>query len=193
MDQVGCKGTKAETTTTITKDMKYYACWKPKKLTLTYNNTGGSVCTVKTIEYNVKVGNLCKPNRSGYTFAGWSKTDGGSVNVNANTVFDKNSTIYAVWNTSCSESNPTACTAYKFCRTGNVFSFTSASATTYAGTVSNKAKVYKISEANGLWYVYLDPNVKNYDSYNGSNYVWIYANCLADFSSTTECAAKQCP
>lgn len=192
-DQTGCKGNKAEATTTITKDTKYYACWKPKKLTLTYNNKGGSGCTVKTIEYNVKVGDLCKPTRSGYTFAGWSKTDGGSVNVNANTVFDKNSTIYAVWNTSCSESNPTACTAYKFCRTGNVFSFTSASATKYAGTVSNNAKVYKISEANGLWYVYLDPNVKNYDSYNGSNYVWIYANCLADFSSTTECAAKQCP
>lgn len=192
-DQSGCKGNKAETTTIITKDTKYYACWKQKDLTLTYNNKGGSGCTSKQIKYNGKIGDLCTPNRSGYTFVGWSKTDGGSVNVNADTVFNKNSTIYAVWNTSCSENNPTACTAYKFCRTGNVFSFTSASATKYAGTVSNNAKVYKISEANGLWYVYLDPDVKNYDSYNGSNYVWIYANCLADFSSTTECAAKQCP
>ena len=50
-----------------------------------------------------------------------------------------------------------------------------------------------VGEANGLWYVYLDPTVGNYSSYNGSNYVWIYANCLANYSSTTECAAKQCP
>lgn len=192
-DQTGCKGNEAKPTTTITKDTKYYACWKPKKLTLTYNNKGGSGCSSKQIEYNVPVGNLCKPTRSGYTFAGWSKTDGGSVNVGTSTAFTSNTTIYAVWNSSCSAQNPTACASYKFCRAGNVFSYTDSTATKYAGTVSNNAKVYKISEANGLWYVYLDPGVGNYSSYNGSNYVWIYANCLADFSSSTACAVKQCP
>ena len=192
-DQAGCKGNEAKPTTTITKDTKYYACWKPKKLTLTYNNKGGNNCSTKQIEYNSPVGDLCKPIRSGYTFAGWSKTDGGGVNVNTSSVFTSNTTIYAVWNSSCSAQNPTACTSYKFCRTGNVYSYTDSTATKYAGTVSNNAKVYKISEANGLWYVYLDPGVGNYSSYNGSNYVWIYANCLADFSSTTACAVKQCP
>ena len=152
-----------------------------------------TIAKTKQIQYNVPVGSLCTPTRSGYTFAGWSKTNGGSVNVNVNSVFSMDTTIYAVWNSSCSDQNPTACTAYKFCITGNVSSYTSSAATRYAGTVSNNAKVYKLGEANGLWYVYLDPTVGNYSSYNGSNYVWIYANCLANYSSTTECAAKQCP
>lgn len=192
-DQTGCKGNKITESTIVSKDITYYACWTPNKLTLTYDNKGGQNCSTKQIQYNVPVGSLCTPTRSGYTFAGWSNTNGGSVNVNANSAFSKDITIYAVWNSSCSDQNPTACTAYKFCRTGNFYSYTSSAATKYAGIVSNNAKVYKLGEANGLWYVYLDPTVGNYSSYNGSNYVWIYANCLANFSSTTECAAKQCP
>ena len=200
-DQTGCKGTKAETTTTITKDMKYYACWKPKKLTLTYNNTGGSGCTVKTIEYNVKVGDLCKPSRSGYTFAGWSKTNSGSVNVNSNTAFTSNTTIYAVWSSACSKENPEGCSKVRFCRDGNVYAYKESNTNSlYAGTVKKQARLYKIKEVNGMTYVKLiksesqsPTGEKYYSSYYGDEYFWIHSNCLYDASRTDDCEPADCP
>ena len=194
-DKTGCKGNKVETTTTITKDTKYYACWKPKKLTLTYNNKGGSGCSSKQIEYNATVGALCKPTRSGYTFAGWSKTDGGSVNVNSNSSFTSNTTIYAVWNSSCSTQNPKACKKSSFCRSGNVYVYNDSSGKSGAGTVNYNTVLYDLGvHVNGYSYVYIDPSSSStYNLWNYvSNYVWIHTNCLKA-AGASDCTVTQCP
>lgn len=195
--QTGCKGDKATDKTIITKDTKYYACWKAKKLTLTYNNKGGTGCTSKQIDYNGTVGTLCKPTRSGYTFAGWSKTDGGSADVNSNSIFISDTTIYAVWNSSCSESNPTACNTYSFCRDGNVWAYNDSSGLNKyaAGTVNRSAILYNLGiENNGYTYVYVDPSNKStYNLWNyKSNYVWIHTNCIRKIGDN-KCSPSECP
>ena len=193
--QSGCKGDKATADAIVTKDIKYYACWKPKGLTLTYNNKGGSNCSSQSIKYNTPVGNLCKPTRSGYTFAGWSKTDGGSVNVSTSSAFTANTTIYAVWNSSCSTQNPKACKKSSFCRSGNVYVYNDSSGKSGAGTVNYNTVLYDLGvHVNGYSYVYIDPsssstcNLWNYVS----NYVWIHTNCLKA-SGESDCTVTQCP
>lgn len=194
-DQAGCKGNKISETTVVSKDTTYYACWKPKGLTLTYNNKGGSGCSSQSIKYNTPVGNLCKPTRSGYTFAGWSKTDGGSVNVSTSSAFTANTTIYAVWNSSCSTQNPKACKKSSFCRSGNVYVYNDSSGKSGAGTVNYNTVLYDLGvHVNGYSYVYIDPSSSStYNLWNYvSNYVWIHTNCLKA-SGESNCTVTQCP
>ena len=65
---------------------------------LTYNNKGGSGCSTTRIKFNKEYGDLCTPTRKGYTFKGWSLTDGGqklsSTDINENY---HDLTLYALW------------------------------------------------------------------------------------------------
>ena len=97
-------GTRVYASTTMNKASNHtlYAQWTPITRTLVFNANGGSVSTAsKTITYGKTLGNLPTPTRSGYTFAGWSRTKSGSTDyVNANTTFNSTNgfTVYARWN-----------------------------------------------------------------------------------------------
>ncbi|MCR5459190.1 MAG: InlB B-repeat-containing protein [Acetatifactor sp.] len=98
------KGTRIYSGTTVKTASNHtlYAYWVPINRTLYFNANGGSVSpTYKTVTYGKSLGSLPTPTRSGYTFAGWSKTQTGSANyVNSNTTFNQTSnlTVYARWN-----------------------------------------------------------------------------------------------
>ena len=92
----------ASSKVTTASNHTLYANWTAINRTLYFNANGGSVSpSYKTVTYGQKLGTLPTPTRSGYTFAGWSKTQSGSSNyVNANTTFSQTSdlTVYARWN-----------------------------------------------------------------------------------------------
>ena len=97
-------GTRIYDTTIMNKAYAHtlYAYWVPVKRMLNFDANGGSVSpSYKTITYNQRFGLLPTPTRSGYTFAGWSKSKTGSPNyVNSSTVLTEtnNITVYARWN-----------------------------------------------------------------------------------------------
>ncbi|MBR4733848.1 MAG: InlB B-repeat-containing protein [Lachnospiraceae bacterium] len=78
-----------------------HAKWNPKKITITLDPNDGSVSPKTiTIGYDEYFDNLPKPTRSGYTFAGWSKTKEGDpqyVNSNTKNKSTSNYTLYARW------------------------------------------------------------------------------------------------
>ena len=86
-------------TDNTTEDKKVTCEIKKPKVTVNYDNNGGSGCTSKTVTYLDNYGELCTPKRTGYTFAGWYTATSGGSKVDANTkVTDyKNHTIYARW------------------------------------------------------------------------------------------------
>ncbi|MBQ7789963.1 MAG: InlB B-repeat-containing protein [Bacilli bacterium] len=65
---------------------------------ITYDNKGGSGCEKGRTKFNKEYGTLCEPTRKGYTFKGWSLTDGGqklaSTDINENY---HDLTLYALW------------------------------------------------------------------------------------------------
>ena len=60
-------------TATTTKDVTYYAQWKPKEYTVTFNPNGGT-CSVskKTVYFDSPYGELPAAERVGYNFVGWT-------------------------------------------------------------------------------------------------------------------------
>lgn len=79
-----------------------YAIWQLKTYTVSYNANGGSGApSAQTKKHGATlILSSTKPTRTGYTFAGWSKTSTGSVAYNAGSQYSTNSniTLYAVWN-----------------------------------------------------------------------------------------------
>ena len=77
----GSNGTAAQKSVTITKgstgNKSYTANWTPVNYTISYNANGGSLSGQKT-SYNIETANftLPQPTRSGYTFTGWTGSNG---------------------------------------------------------------------------------------------------------------------
>ena len=77
----GSNGTTAQKSVTITKgstgNRSYTANWTPTNYTISYNANGGSLSGQKT-SYNVNTDSftLPQPTRSGYTFTGWTGSNG---------------------------------------------------------------------------------------------------------------------
>ncbi len=65
--------------------------------TVTFNANGGSVSPSSAVTTDGKLTALPTPIRSGYDFVGWYTTASGGDRVTVNTVFTKNTTIYAYW------------------------------------------------------------------------------------------------
>ena len=65
--------------------------------TVTFNANGGSVSPSSAVTTDGKLTALPIPTRSGYDFVGWYTTASGGDRVTVNTVFTKNTTIYAYW------------------------------------------------------------------------------------------------
>lgn len=94
-------GTQISTTTTVTRNVTYYAHWTATKrsYTATFNGNGGSTPSPSSItkEYNTALGTLPTCSRTGYTFLGWYTASSGGTKISTTTVVTKDITYYAQW------------------------------------------------------------------------------------------------
>lgn len=94
-------GTQISTTTTVTRDVTYYAHWTTTKrsYTATFNGNGGGTPSPSTItkEYNTALGTLPTCTRTGHTFLGWYTASSGGTKISTTTVVTKDITYYAQW------------------------------------------------------------------------------------------------
>ena len=93
-------GEKVTTDTVFTKDTTIYAHWQKQtaqEYTVTFNANGGSVSTTSTTTKDGKLESLPTPTNDGYTFLGWYTEETGGDEVTTDTVFTKDTTIYAHW------------------------------------------------------------------------------------------------
>lgn len=83
------------------------ARWAPKTYTLSFDANGGTPgdTSSKSVTFATAIGALpltgsAAPSRAGYTFAGWSTTAAGAVDVTEATPYSwaSDKTVYAVWN-----------------------------------------------------------------------------------------------
>ena len=78
----GSNGTTAQTSVSIEKgstgDKSYTANWTPIEYTISYTLNGGSVATANKETYTIETDSftLNNPTRTGYTFAGWTGSNG---------------------------------------------------------------------------------------------------------------------
>ncbi len=89
-------------TDTVTGNITLYAKWTPvkKNYTITLNPNGGTLSGDTTVITNDdgKLATLpADPTRTDYTFLGWYTSNTGGDKVTTDTVFTKNSTVYAMW------------------------------------------------------------------------------------------------
>jgi len=85
-----------------TSNVTLYAKWTPINYTITFNANGGSGTMANQIIASGATANLNSNlfTRTGYTFAGWATTSGGSVSYSngaSYTMGTSNVTLYAVW------------------------------------------------------------------------------------------------
>lgn len=94
-------GTQITASTTVTKDVTYYARWTATKrsYTATFNGNGGSTPSPSSItkKYNTALGTLPTCTRTGYTFLGWYTASSGGTKISTTTVVTKDITYYAQW------------------------------------------------------------------------------------------------
>lgn len=94
-------GTQITASTTVIKDVTYYAHWTATKrsYTATFNGNGGGTPSPSTItkEYNTALGTLPTCTRTGYTFLGWYTASSGGTKISTTTVVTKDITYYAQW------------------------------------------------------------------------------------------------
>ena len=94
-------GTQISSTTTVTRNVTYYAHWTATKrsYTATFNGNGGSTPSPSSItkEYNAALGTLPTCSRTGYTFLGWYTASSGGTKISTTTVVTKDITYYAQW------------------------------------------------------------------------------------------------
>lgn len=85
---------------TITADTTYYAIFEINKYTVTFNNSTSVLRTV-TANYGSKASAIdltgVSPEKTGYTFKGWSRTNGGAAVNLANETITADTTYYAVF------------------------------------------------------------------------------------------------
>ena len=93
-------GEKVTTDTFFTENSTIYAHWQKQaaqEYTVTFDANGGSVNPSSATTKDGKLESLPTPTRGGYDFLGWYTEKDGGDKVTTNTVFTKNSTIYAHW------------------------------------------------------------------------------------------------
>ena len=93
-------GEKVTTDTVFTKNSTIYAHWQKQaaqEYTVTFDANGGSVSTTSTTTKDGKLTSLPTPTNDGYDFLGWYTEKDGGEKVTTDTVFTKDTTIYAHW------------------------------------------------------------------------------------------------
>lgn len=82
----------------VTNDITLYALWTANTYTVTFNSNSGSAVVDGSFTTGGTVSEPTAPTRSGYTFAGWSATDGGSaITFPYSPNATANITLYAKW------------------------------------------------------------------------------------------------
>ena len=93
-------GDEVTTGTVFTKDTTIYAHWSEQaaqEYTVTFDANGGSVSTASATTKDGKLESLPTPTYDGYDFLGWHTQKDGGEKVTTDTVFTKDTTIYAHW------------------------------------------------------------------------------------------------
>ncbi len=69
------------------------------KVTITYNSNGGVMCEPinKSVVKGTKIGDLCITTRNKYKFKGWYTKKSGGKEITADSIIDKDFTLYAQW------------------------------------------------------------------------------------------------
>lgn len=84
----------------INKDTKCEVIFQEDSVVLKYESNGGSKCDDSVVYYNKPYGNLCMPEKTGYTFGGWFSSDKeDAIEIsNSSIVSQKDEiTLYARW------------------------------------------------------------------------------------------------
>ena len=93
-------GDEVTTDTVFTNDTTIYAHWSEQAAqayTVTLNANGGSVSPASATTTDGKLESLPTPTYDGYDFLGWYTQKDGGEKVTTDTVFTKDTTIYAHW------------------------------------------------------------------------------------------------
>ena len=94
-------GTQVSASTTVTKNVTYYAQWTatPRSYTATFNGNGGGTPNPSTITktYGSELGTLPTCSRTGYTFLGWYTASSGGTKISSTTKIIGTVTYYAQW------------------------------------------------------------------------------------------------
>ena len=98
-------GTKITTSTVFTQNTTVFAHWKSTaqteagSYTVTFDPNGGSLTGSKTAVTgtNGKLAQLPTPTRDGYTFEGWFTAAEDGTKITTDTVFTKDTTVFAHW------------------------------------------------------------------------------------------------
>lgn len=94
-------GTQVSASTTVTKNVTYYAQWTatPRSYTATFNGNGGGTPNPSTITktYGSELGTLPTCSRTGYTFLGWYTASSGGTKISSTTKITGTVTYYAQW------------------------------------------------------------------------------------------------
>ena len=94
-------GTQVSASTTVTKNVTYYAQWTATKrsYTATFNGNGGGTPNPSTITktYGSELGTLPTCSRTGYTFLGWYTASSGGTKISSTTKITGTVTYYAQW------------------------------------------------------------------------------------------------
>ena len=77
------------------KNLAYYAKWSSRKVTLSFNSTGGTEIESQILDQGIAGVKPKNPVRDGFKFAGWVKKDGTPFSFA--TVIMNDTTIYAKW------------------------------------------------------------------------------------------------
>lgn len=83
--------------TDSTENLNFYAKWTANTYTVTFDANGGSVSQTSAVTVAGKLTSLPTPTYDGYNFLGWYTQKDGGDEVTTNTVFTKDTTIYAHW------------------------------------------------------------------------------------------------
>ena len=83
--------------TDSTENLNFYAKWTANTYTVIFDANGGSVNPTSAVTVAGKLTSLPTPTYDGYDFIGWYTQKDGGDEVTTNTVFTKDTTIYAHW------------------------------------------------------------------------------------------------
>ena len=94
-------GTQVSASTTVTRNVTYYAQWTAtlRSYTATFNGNGGGTPSPSTITktYGSELGTLPTCSRTGYTFLGWYTASSGGTKISSATKITGTVTYYAQW------------------------------------------------------------------------------------------------
>ena len=82
--------------TAITSETTFYAVFEINTYTVTFKN-GSTTVNTQSVEYNDYASALTSPTKTGYTFKGWSLSEGGSVISLNSKAITGNTTFYAIF------------------------------------------------------------------------------------------------